>query len=75
MVLSLFHFAKSYFIIKKIDYYYSWKKSIFTKTNNKIFKVNNKIKDFGCYKYYKFLVDKNIKDNHEKNMNILLCLW
>lgn len=50
------------------------KKSVFTKTNNKISKVNNKIKDFGCYKYYKFLVDKNIKDNHEKNMNILLCL-
>ena len=60
--------------MKKLTTINHEKKSVFTKTNNKISKVNNKIKDFGCYKYYKFLVDKIIKDNHEKNLNILLCL-
>ena len=72
MAISLFHLAKSYYVMKEIGYYYSKdeKKISFTKANNIICKTNNKIKNFGWYKYYKFLVDKNNKDNQEKKMII-----
>ena len=58
MVLSLLHFAKSYFIMKKLTIINHEKKSVFTKTNNKISKVNNKIKDFGCLNITNFLLIK-----------------
>ena len=55
--------------MKEMGYYYSFdeKKNIY-KNNSKICKINNKIKNFGWYKYYKFLVDKHNKNDYEKNM-------
>ena len=72
MAISVSHLAKSYYIMKEFGYYYSKdeKKNKFPKMENKVCKVNNKIKGFGWYKYYKFLVDKKSKDDKEKNMII-----
>ena len=70
MVIGLFHLAKSYYVMKEIGYYYSMdeKKDRFKKNKSKICKSSNKIKNFGWYKYYKFLVDKHNKNDYEKNM-------
>ena len=67
MTISLFHLAKSYYIMKEIGYYYSRdeKNNSFPKKNKKC-KENNKIKNFGWYKYYKFLIEKSNKNLKEK---------
>ena len=72
MSISLFNLAKSYYIMNEIGYYYSKdeKKNSFPKINSKICKFNYKIKNFGWYKYYKFLVDKKSKYKKEKKMII-----
>ena len=72
MSISLFHLAKSYYIMKEIGYYYSKdeKNKSFPKIRGKFCKINYKIKNFGWYKYYKFLVDKNSQYNQEKKMII-----
>ena len=72
MAISVSHLAKSYYIMKEFGYYYSKdeKENGFPKMENKVCKINNKIKGFGWYQYYKFLVDKKSKDDKEKNMII-----
>ena len=46
------------------------KKNKFPLINKTVCKINNKVKRFGWYKYFQFLVDKNSKNDLEKN-NIL----
>ena len=72
MSISLFNLAKSYYIMNEIGYYYSKdeKNYSFPKINSKICKINYKIKNFGWFKYYKFLVDKKSKYKQEKKMII-----
>ena len=72
LIIGAFHLAKSYYIMKELGYYYSKdeKKDGFNKIYNKICKANNKIKNFGWYLYYKFLVDKFSKNDKEKFMII-----
>ena len=70
MLVGIFHLAKSYYVMKEIGYYYSFKekKNPFPKLKNRICKTNNKLKKMGFYKYLKFLVDKNIETEKEKIM-------
>lgn len=70
MLVGIFHLAKSYYVMKEIGYYYSFKekKNPFPKLKNRICKNNNKLKKMGFYKYLKFLVDKNIETEKEKLM-------
>ena len=70
MTISLFHLAKSYYIMKEFGYYYSKDEKIkdIPQTNNKICKTNNKLKNFGWYKYYKFLIEKKSDEEIEKKM-------
>ena len=43
------------------------KKNRFPLLNKTVYKINNKVKRFGWYKYYQFLVDKSAKNDLEKN--------
>jgi len=72
MAISLYHLANSYYIMKQPGYIYSFdeKKNKFPLINKKVCKINNKVKGFGFYKFYQFLVDKSSKNDLEKN-NIL----
>ena len=74
MAVGIFHAAKSYYIMKEMGYYNSYDEKIkdIPKTNKRICKVNNKLKKFGLFKLYKFMVDKNNKDDKEKNTIINL---
>ena len=74
MAVGIFHVAKSYYIMKEMGYYNSYDEKIkdIPKTNKRICKVNNKLKKFGLFKLYKFMVDKNNKDDKEKNTIINL---
>ena len=67
LALSVFHLAKSYYITNEMGYYCSYdeKNNRFPKLENKICKANNKIKNLGYYKFFKFVVDK-ISDNDKK---------
>ena len=73
MAIGLFHLANSYYIMREPGYVYTSgeKKNRFPLLNNKVCKINNKIKGFGWYKYYKFLVDKCSINDLEKN-NIIV---
>ena len=67
MIISVFHLAKSYYIMKEFGYYYSFKKKkSITQIAKKICKTNNKLKSIGWYKYLKFLVDKKANNEMEK---------
>ena len=70
MVIGLLHLAKSYYVMKEMGYYYSndEKSGRYPHLDNKICKVSDKIKEFGWYKYFKFLVDKHNINDYEKNM-------
>ena len=68
MIISIFHLAKSYYIMKEFGYYYSFKtkKKSIPDLTKKICKTNNKLKTMGWYKYLKFLVDKKANNEMEK---------
>lgn len=72
MSISLFNLAQSYYIMNEIGYYYSKdeKNNSFPKIRSKTCKINLKIKNFGWYKYYKFLIDKKSKHKKEKKLII-----
>ena len=67
-VVGLFLFAKSYYVMKEIGFYYSndEKNGRYPHLDNKKCKVSDKIKEFGWYKFYKFLVDKCNQTEKEK---------
>ena len=69
MTIGLLHLANSYYLMKEPGYVYSLdeKKNRFPLLKNKVCKINNKLKGFGWYKYYKFLVDKSSINDLEKN--------
>ena len=73
MAIALYHLANSYYLMKEPGYAYSLdeKQNRFPLINKTVCKINNKVKRFGWYKYYKFLVDKSSKNDLEKN-NILV---
>ena len=70
MAVSLFHLANSYYIMKEVGYFYSFRqenKYGFPKIKNKICKVNNKLKiNYGRIQYIKFFIEKGIRDEKEK---------
>ena len=68
MAMSLFHLANSYYIMKELGYYYSLDQKKDRKIINKniVCKDNNKLKGFDKFKFVKFLVDKNNKNDKEK---------
>ena len=68
MAMAVFHVAKSYYITKEIGYYNSYdeKNNGFPKTKIGKCKVNNIIKKFALFKFYKFMVDKHSNDDQEK---------
>ena len=70
LALSLFHLAKSYYVMNEMGIFVSYdeKNNGFPKMSNKICKPNNKIKNLFAYKYFKFLVDRNSEDDIEKLM-------
>ena len=66
-VISLFHLANSYYLMKEIGYIYDRGEKVkyIPKEKNIICKVVDKIKDFDKLKYIKFLVEKvgnNLKE-------------
>ena len=69
MVISLFHLANSYYLMKEIGYMYKiqQKKNIIEKSN-KICKVVDKLKNFDFFKFLKFLVEKTGKEEKEQIM-------
>jgi len=68
MAIGIFHIAKSYYIMKEIGYYNSYdeKNNGFPKTKIGKCKVNNIIKKFALFKFYKFMVDKHSNEDKEK---------
>jgi len=68
MAMSLFHLANSFYIMKELGYYYSRDQKNTRKIRNKniVCKNNNKLKGFDYFKFVKFLVDKNNKNDKEK---------
>ena len=78
MVMSLFHLANSYYLMKEIGYLYSFEKkkieSLTIKKDN-ICKVVNKIKDFDYFKFIKFLVSKMGKGEKEQIMAYREITW
>jgi len=68
MAMAVFHVAKSYYISKELGYYNSYdeKKNYFPKTKIGKCKVNNIIKKFALFKFYKFMVDKHSNEEQEK---------
>ena len=70
MIISIFHLAKSYYVMEEFGYYYSFKKKkkSIPDLTKKIWKTNNKLKTIGWYKYLKFLVDKKANNEMEKNI-------
>ena len=70
MAEGLFHTAKSYYIMKEIGYYNSYddKYNTYPKTKKGKCKIKNIIKKFALIKFYKFLVEKNNKNDKEKKM-------
>ena len=74
MAVGIFHVAKSFYLMNEVGYYNSYDEKIkdIPKTNKRVCKVNNKLKKFGLFKLYKFMVDKSNKDDKEKNSIINL---
>ena len=72
IAINLFRLAKSYYIMKEVGYYYSndEKRHRFPPKGNILCKNNNKIKRFGLYKFFKFMIEKYSSDNTEKNLII-----
>ena len=71
MVISLFHLAKSYYLMKEVGYLYTFeqKEKKIYKLENKVCRtINNKIKGFDFVKFLKFLVWKTGNDEKEQNM-------
>ena len=68
MAISLFHLANSFYLMQELGYYYSFdqKKFKIKKIENKVCKENNKLTGFDLFKYSKFLIDKNNKDDKDK---------
>ena len=63
MVIGIYHLANSYYIMKEPGYFHSRdeKKDRFPLLNKTVCKINNKVKSFGWFKYFQFLVDKSSK--------------
>ena len=57
MARGVYHLANSYYIMKELGYFHprDEKKYRFPMSNNKVCKINNKVKGFGWFKYYQFL--------------------
>ena len=72
VAIGIYHLANSYYIMKEPGYFHSIeeKKDRFPLLNKTVCKINNKVKSFGWFKYYKFLVDKSSKNDLE-NKNII----
>ena len=70
LALSVFRLAKSYYITNEMGYYCSYdeKNGQFPKLENKVCKVNNKIKNLGYYKFFKFVINKIADDDKLKIM-------
>ena len=71
VVVSLFHLANSYYLMKELGYYYSLdeKRNDFPSLKNKFCKANDdKIKDFGNFKFLKCFVDKIFNNTKEQNL-------
>ena len=67
MAVSIFHNAKSYYVMKEIGYYYNFDdKKQTIKLKNKICCVNNEGINNFYFKYLKFLVDYHNKNKNEK---------
>ena len=59
MAVALYHSANSFYVMREPGYYYSLHEpNQINKVDNKICKVNNKIKGFSNFKLVKFLVEK-----------------
>ena len=75
MAEGLFHTAKSYYIMKEIGYYNSHddKYNGFNKTKIGKCKVNNKLKNFGFFKWCRLCESwKNKENSHEYIHNYAL---
>ena len=72
MAEGIFHVAKSYYIMKEIGYYNSYdeKDNGYPLTKKGKCKIKNIIKKFALIKFYKFLVEKNNKNDIEKQMTM-----
>jgi len=70
MAIGIYHLSNSYYIMKEPGYFHSIeeKKDRFPLLNKTVCKINNKVKKFGWFKYYKFLVDKSSKNDLEKKI-------
>ena len=67
MAVGLFNFAKSYYVMKEEGYYYSFEDKKQAKIiENKVCKVNNKLKKIGFFKYLKFLIEHTIMNDDDK---------
>ena len=71
MVISLFHLAKSYYLMNEVGYLYSFdqKGNEYPKKNNLKCKVNNKLKDIDSFKFLKFI--NEYTKNNEKEIIML----
>ena len=68
MSLSLYHLAKSYYVMKEIGYYYTFLQGRRKSSIKKIRKNNSKIKEeYGRFKLIKFLMEKSNGDEKEKS--------
>ena len=67
MAVGLFNFAKSYYVMKEVGYYYSSEGKKQAKIiENKVCKVNNKLKKMGFFKYLKFLIEHTSINDDDK---------
>ena len=67
MAVSIFHNAKSYYVMKEIGYYYNFDdKKQPIKLNNKTYSSNNEGINNFFFNYLKFLVDYHNKNKKEK---------
>ena len=67
MAVGLFNFAKSYYVMKEEGYYYSFEDKKQAKIiENKVCKVNNKLKKIGFFKYLKFLIEYTVVNDDDK---------
>ena len=68
MAVALYHSANSFYVMREPGYYYSLHEpNQINKVDNKICKVNNKIKGFSNFKLVKFLVEKSSSNDLEQN--------
>ena len=70
VAINIFRLAESYYVMKEIGYIYSVgeKDNRFPLNKNKMCKINDKIKKFGFYKFFKFMIDKYSDTDVKKNL-------